>query len=175
MGLESGSFLQDFTFTLSPDFKTNLLYAGIFLILALIAALNRKYNPKFDYEGMSSNFAFISLFALLLFFFATFFFVIKVWFSIPVDGYMDYFVLSGFFLVITLIFVAKLILHLKLSYETSHNAYLVNGIPILFCFIGTIYSFEEGVSAIPTWIKNGIFITFAGAILFIIYMSAPHE
>lgn len=149
MGLESGSFLPDFTFTLSPDFKTNLLYAGIFLILTLIAALNRKYNPKFDSEGMSSNFAFISVLAFLLFPVITFVFLMKAWSSIPSDGYMGYFVFSSFLLVIALIFVANLILKRILDNEISHHDYFVNRIPILFFFTGTVYSFGKGVSAIP--------------------------
>jgi type IV secretory pathway VirB2 component (pilin) len=170
-----GSFFPDFTFTLSADFKTNLLYAGICVLFTLIAFLNLKHNPKFHYQGMSSNLGFISLFALLLFIFATIYFGFKAWFSAPLDGYMDYFVFSGFLLAIALIFAANLILKHIFSYKMSIHDYLVNGIPIPFFLMGTVYSLDKGFSAIPAEIINGIILVFAAAFFLLLYLITQHE
>lgn len=137
-----------------------LVLAGFVAVLAVLTGVNFILNAECKIEGTSSNGCFVSLFGLAIFVIVTLISVLKAWFVIPPDGYMDYLRFAsiwGLFAFLCAVGLASL----KLTHNSFKGDWLIFvGIGFFF-LMETIYSLQKTWDAMPNSLKFGIMLSVA--------------
>lgn len=118
------------------------------LVLVVLTGINFVLKAECKIEGTSSYECFVSLFALAIFVIVTLISVLKAWFVIPPDGYMDYLRFACIWGIFSLLCAVGLA-GLTLTHNNFKGDGLIFGVPGFFFFMEMVYSLLKTWNALP--------------------------
>lgn len=142
-----------------------LVFTGFSIALAILAGVN--FLIKFRYnEGISSNECFASLSGFFIFAIVAFISVLKAWFVIPSDGFIDYLRFACIWGMLTLIFAGVLVV-LKFTHNNFSGDWQIFGSLVFIFFMEMIYSLLKTWDAMPDNVKFEIIAAVAVIFFFV--------
>lgn len=129
-----------------------LVLAGFAFVLAMLAGINFILNAECKIEETSSNGCFISLFSLAVFVIVALISVLKAWFVIPPDGYIDYLRFAGMWGLFAFLCAAGLA-GLKLTHNNFKEDWSILGGLGFFFLMEMIYSLQKTWGSMPNSLK----------------------
>ena len=142
-----------------------LVFTGFSIALAILIGINFLIKSRYN-EGVSSNECFISLSGFFIFAIVAFISVLKAWFVIPPDGFIDYFRFACIWSILALI-CAGILVVLKFTHNNFEGDWQIfGGIGFIF-FMEMIYSLLKTWDAMPDSVKFG-FIAAVALIFFFV-------
>lgn len=149
----------------APGSLHYLIFTGVSIVLAILAGTNFLIKSECN-EGVSSNECFISLSGFFIFAILAFISVLKAWFVIPPDGFMDYLRFACIWSIFALICAGILVI-LKFTHNNFEGDMQIFGGLGFFFLMEMIYSLQKTWDSMPDDLKFEIIVA-VGIIIFLV-------
>jgi len=149
---------------IAPGSLHYIIFTGVSIVLAILAGINFLIKSECN-EGVSSNECFISLSGFFIFAIVAFTSLLKAWFVIPPDGFIDYFRFACIWGILALICAGGLVV-LKFTHNNFNGDLIFFGGLGFFFLMEMIYSLLKAWDAMPDSLKFEIIVAL-GIIFFL--------